>query len=83
MFLGAILHSGVEELLFWGSFAKKYKPFGESRIQFGESETFWQNPRTIIMYPIGWTNLKAHSLKSDRQILLLCHGGHIFHLIRI
>ena len=43
MFLGAILHSGVGELLFWGSFAKKYKRFGESRIQFGESETFWQN----------------------------------------
>lgn len=20
----------------------------------------------IIMYPIGWTNLKVHSLKSDR-----------------
>ena len=33
----------VGELLFWGSFAKKYKPFGESRIQFGESDTFWQN----------------------------------------
>jgi len=32
----------VGELLFWGSSAKKYKRFGGSRIQFGESETFWQ-----------------------------------------
>ena len=65
MFLGVILHSGEYELLFWGSFAKKYKRFGESRIQFGESETFWQNlirfgksetiwqnPRTIWQNPI-------------------------------
>ena len=33
----------VGELLFWGCFAKKYEPFGESRIQFGESDIFWQN----------------------------------------
>jgi hypothetical protein len=40
VFLGAILHSGVGELLFWGSFAKKYKPFGKS-------ETILAKPYTI------------------------------------
>ena len=43
LFLSQFLHLGVGELLFWGSFAKKYKPFGESRIQFGVCDTFWQN----------------------------------------
>ena len=65
MFLEAFLHSGVGEYMFWGSFAKKYKRFGESRIQFGvsdtfwqnlirfgKSDTFWQNPRTIWQNPI-------------------------------
>ena len=40
------------ELLFWGSFAKKYEPFGESRIQFGESDTFWQNLKRFGETPI-------------------------------
>ena len=65
MFLGAFLHLRVGELLFWGYFAKKYERFGESRIQFGVSDTFWQNlirfgksetiwqnPRTIWQNPI-------------------------------
>ena len=42
----------VGELLFWGSFAEKYKPFGESRIQFGESDTFWQNLKRFGETPI-------------------------------
>ena len=29
--LRVFLHSGVGELLFWGAFAKKYKPFGISQ----------------------------------------------------
>ena len=71
MFLGAILHSGVGKLVFWGSFAKKYKPFGESRIQFGESETFWQNlirfgkSETIWQNPIQSGKTLYNLAKSD------------------
>jgi len=44
VFLGAILHSGVGELLFWGSFAKKYKPFGKTSYDLAKVKQFWQNP---------------------------------------
>ena len=38
--------------MFWGSFAKKYKPFGESQIRYGESDTFWQNLKRFGETPI-------------------------------
>jgi hypothetical protein len=60
VFLGAFLHSGVGELLFWGYFAKKYKPFGESRIQFGVSENFWQNLIDLAkVIPFGKTPIQS------------------------